>query len=302
MSRKISGYFAKRVYDTQDASPGDTPPLPLTSTPRNISTSKPRSFSRTSRANGSAYGYGSATRTRLASNVSQSLAGRRGSLASTLARRRRSTIVGENAEEQIDRSEGSGLNFAQRLLMANENTVTGIADLWVAAAINADNEDVFLSESEDGDNDELAIDDDDEELSPTRSQRPTRSPFRSSQTVHRTSNTSPMPFGSPRRPFDHTDSLTEQPRRVSSSVPGIFSHTGVRTPPTAAETDSPAPQPLLSRDDVETGPRDTLVPIVEHQAQEVFTHTQPTNETHVETLSEKSPSMFSLLPMMVILQ
>ena len=302
MERKFSGYFAKRVYDTQDASPGNTPPLPLTSTPRHNSTSKPRTFSRTSRANGSAYGYGSAARTRLASNVSQTMAGRRGSLASTLARRRRSTATAANAEDPNERSESSGLNFAQRLLMANENVVTGIADLWVAAAINADNEDVFLSESEGEDDDDLALDDDDDEVSPTRAGRAARSPVRSSLAVHRTSTTSPMRFGSPRRPFGRTDSLTEQTRRASSTVPAIFSHTGVRTPPAVAEPPAPAPQPLLPRDDVEARPRDTLVPIVEHQAQEVFTHPQPAGEPPVETMSEKSPSMFALLPVMVILQ
>ncbi|KAI9507077.1 hypothetical protein F5148DRAFT_1150032 [Russula earlei] len=34
-------------------------------------------------------------------------------------------------------------SFAQRLLLANENAVTNIADLWVAAAMNVDNEEVF---------------------------------------------------------------------------------------------------------------------------------------------------------------
>ena len=56
------------------------------------------------------------------------------------------------------------MNFAQRLLMANENVVTNIADLWVAAAINADNEDVFLSESEIEDEDPFREEDEEDDL------------------------------------------------------------------------------------------------------------------------------------------
>jgi len=43
---------------------------------------------------------------------------------------------------EIPPTEGGGgdLNFAQRLLLANENAVTNIADLWVASAMNVDNE------------------------------------------------------------------------------------------------------------------------------------------------------------------
>jgi hypothetical protein len=45
-------------------------------------------------------------------------------------------------------AEASDLNFAHRLLLANENAVTNIADLWVAAAMNVDNEDPFEPDSD----------------------------------------------------------------------------------------------------------------------------------------------------------
>ena len=62
----------------------------------------------------------------------------------SIQRRRESNL--EGAPSSVATS--SDLNFAQRLLMANENAVTNIADLWVAAAINAENEDAF-EESDD---------------------------------------------------------------------------------------------------------------------------------------------------------
>ncbi|RXW15886.1 hypothetical protein EST38_g9972 [Candolleomyces aberdarensis] len=145
ISRRFSNIFAKRVSDAH--TPGQniastSVSVPLNSPPTN--SDRARSFSRTSRANGSAYGYSGAYRHRLASNPTLG-AFRRGSLASTLRRRR-----GSNFDAVRDSTETPDLNFAQRLLMANENAVTNIADLWVASAINADNEDVFESDEEDG--------------------------------------------------------------------------------------------------------------------------------------------------------
>ena len=54
--------------------------------------------------------------------------------------------------------ETGDLNFAQRLLMANQNAVTNIADLWVAATMNADNEDPFETDSEMGSDDAMDSD------------------------------------------------------------------------------------------------------------------------------------------------
>ena len=61
-------------------------------------------------------------------------------------RRESNAVAGESLSTSF--ATGTDLNFTQRLLMANENTVTSIADLWVAAAMNVDNEDPFESEDE----------------------------------------------------------------------------------------------------------------------------------------------------------
>ena len=83
----------------------------------------------------------------LASNATWN--GRRASLHSSLRRRRGSAF--DSVRDGV--TDGSELNFAQCLLLANENAVTNIADLWVAAAMNVDNEDPFESDSETEQND-----------------------------------------------------------------------------------------------------------------------------------------------------
>ncbi|TFY51331.1 hypothetical protein EVJ58_g10625, partial [Rhodofomes roseus] len=143
LSRRLSGYFSGRNQDAEEgpSTPGPAPePVPLSITPSN-SASKMRTLSSTNRADGSAYGYGSAYRSRLASGYSL---GNRTSVAASLRHRRESNFEGLPSSVGTERD----LNFAQRLLMANENAVTNIADLWVAAAINVDNEDPFESEDE----------------------------------------------------------------------------------------------------------------------------------------------------------
>lgn len=111
---------------------------------------------RTSRANGSAYGYGG-MRHRI---PSAAVSLRRGSMAGTI-RRRRGTFGEVGLADAPSTSRPESSNFAQRLLMANEMAVTNIADLWVAAAINADNEDVFISDEDERDfsDDDLDIGD-----------------------------------------------------------------------------------------------------------------------------------------------
>lgn len=316
VSKKFSSYFARRVQDAHGDSspsrPGGTS-VPLSSSIRQNSYSRNRTGSRTSRMAGSAYGYGGGYRNRISSNVT--LAGRRGSLASTIARRRQSNI---HRNSEVEGAEGSELNFAQRLLMANENAVTNIADLWVAAAMNADNEDVFLSddeaEFEDEDEDEGPFQDEDEEIqSPTINKAidPPRlltvpSDFRTgrlSSSSRRSSN-----LASPRlsRP-QHRPSLgqvvgsLDSPRRSSSSVPAIFSHTGVRTPSGQVPAVPPA-QPLLPREpDLETGRGDGLAPIVEGRSRQP-SEQQITDEPLLDSPSEKPPSVFSQLPIIIIFQ
>ena len=112
VSRKLSDVFANRVFDAHRkpslASGGVHPSLmsPVTSTPA-VAMSRTRTLSRTSRVNGSAYGYGTSSRT-----VVGGVNTRRGSLASTIRRRRRDTndiLTAENGEVPS--------NFAQRLLL-----------------------------------------------------------------------------------------------------------------------------------------------------------------------------------------
>ncbi|KAG9085326.1 hypothetical protein FS749_004530, partial [Ceratobasidium sp. UAMH 11750] len=117
VSKQFSGYFARRVRENSR----NGSPVPL-------ATSVPGRSASVGIGTGSAYGY----RSRLGS-VATSVRRRRESIAST-ARAGGDGFVGSYAP----RDENIGL--AQRLLMANEHNVTNMTDLWVAAAITADNE------------------------------------------------------------------------------------------------------------------------------------------------------------------
>lgn len=211
---------------------------------------------------------------------------------------------------------GTDLNFAQRLLMANENTVTNIADLWVAAAMNVDNEDPFESEDEGQWDYEQAVEaTPGEELDEGDIFASGQAP-RSDQFI-RGSSASPMPrptIGSPhvfttpqrrqsaatRRPSTATalqvplgglDSATHTPgRRLSNSVAPIFSHVGVRTPPAVIE----AQQLLALADEAEAPGQDALAPIIEGS------RLSPTDTTPAAPIQE--PSLMSQLPLLVIFQ
>ncbi|TFK38100.1 hypothetical protein BDQ12DRAFT_683974 [Crucibulum laeve] len=317
LRKKISGYFAQRVHDTH--TPGsdnsasmNQPPVPLASPGR---AERARTFSRTSRANGSAYGYSGSYRNRLASNAT--LSARRGSMASSMRRRR-----GSNYDATRETS-SEDLNFAQRLLMANENAVTNIADLWVAAAMNVDNEDPFETDSDsDLDDDARSLDlgepiardeDGNEIYSPEAA--PTGAGRRFSQPGPSTAPrllhgqallTLPNQLGSSRRPSTSQQSyrhpsinlsqqLTGTPtaRRFSSSVPSIFAHPGVKTPPAVLD----AQQLLLSSPGGDISGHDPLATIAESRQA-----SQTESQADVESLAEKSPSLTSQLPIVVIIQ
>lgn len=277
VSKRLSGYFAKRVHDAHgnesSSLGGGTPPVPLSSSVRRTSNAGARTSSGTSRINGSAYGYGihGVARNRLASNASLGLAGRRGSLASTIVRRRSSRTRGGIAASpggNGDHEGGNGgeLNFAQRLLMANENAVTNIADLWVAAAMNVDNEDVFMSDSEhelgEDETQDPFVDEDIEEEGDSIASTPTRvgrsgassslrvpgvSGFGTATGSRRPSGTTLTPQhirSSPHRPSvgQGGAEMSSSRRPSTSGVPAIFSHTGVRTPPAMLEQMTHSPQ------------------------------------------------------------
>lgn len=192
----------------------------------------------------------------------------------------------------------SDLNFAQRLLMANENAVTNIADLWVAAAMNVDyeDEDPFLEtdDEEDDTDTEMGSDSDGGSPSPRRS-RP-KVP-RLSVTSNRatrpslSSNFGARPsFSSGRRasasqqhaPGHRLVSDPDGARRLS-----IFAHPGVKTPPAVIDA-----QQLLTRSELTPdASNDLLAPIHEHHRASV-----------VADDTEKPPSLTSQLPVLIIVQ
>ena len=191
----------------------------------------------------------------------------------------------------------SELSFAQRLLMANENAVTNIADLWVAAAMNVDNEEVFENDDVELEDENVFDQDGDdpndnpnppsgvEDTLPERGKRiagaaapsvpDTRRGSRASQLRRPSTPQQRRPstqYGASGQPTE----MVSPPRRFSNAIPGIFAHPGVRTPPAVAEA-----QRLLN------APETT-------QLQEV------TDATPI--VEGKQPSLMSQLPMAIIFQ
>lgn len=322
ISRRVSDYFGRRLTDTSQAvpSPGQ-PPLPMTATPN---TQHPRTFSRTSKTNGSAYGYGG-YRSRLASGAT--LNPRRGSMATSMRYRR-----GSNVDNHGRGSMAEGdLNFAQRLLLANENAVTNIADLWVAAAMNVDNEDPFESDSdiEEEDNEPTITLDSGESLANlgnstaqsdgntanattaarnirsgsqapplarlSRTHRPstTNSLFPSSSLRHASSSPNPNRANS----VSFSPMTPPSPRRPSTNAPSIFAHPGVKIPSAVLD----AQQLLLSTGDMDShlGHVDPLATISESRP---TTDSELHSRADAESLVEKMPSLTSQLPIVVIIQ
>ena len=207
---------------------------------------------------------------------------------------------------------GTDLNFAQRLLMANENAVTNIADLWVAAAMNVDNEDPFESEDEG----QFVPQDDEQAVEGTPADEIDEADmFTSGQTPRhdrfiRGSSASPMIRHGPASPQRRDSVNARRPsnaflvptagaepatppvpgRRFSNSVAPIFSHTGVRTPPAVLE----AQQLLALADETEaTAGQDALAPIIEGSR---------LADTDIPDVPPHEPSLMSQLPLMIIFQ
>ena len=286
-SRTFSGVFASRV-------PDPTPPQPV---PLSQSPSAVRPFPRTSRADGYAYGYGGGGfRSRLGSNMS-GMSYRRGS--QSILRRRASNltaITGEGGPRSFGAD--SELSFAQRLLMANENAITNIADLWVAAAMNVDNEEVFENDEELEGPDEGVFDPDGDDPNDTpnppsgvedtlleRGKRIVGAVAPSGPSTRRGSRASQLrrpstpqqrrlstQYGASGQPIE----MVSPPRRFSNAVPGIFAHPGVKTPPAVAE----AQRLLNAPDSTQMQDGTDITPIIE----------------------EKQPGLMSQLPMPIIFQ
>ncbi|KAF8348626.1 hypothetical protein F5887DRAFT_951109 [Amanita rubescens] len=324
VSRKfsnLSNYLPGRRESVNLVSATDRTPLLQHAIFASPTAETPRAQSRVSHADGSAYGYSGKYRSRLASSTSAALR-RRSSMAGSLSWQPGSYDVRRESVDSRD------LNFAQRLLMANENAVNSVADLWVAAAMNADNEDPFESdledeepavpeqlEEEEEDNDDAATIDSSRTQrgrgtstkrlglsintmsrrpsrgvvhAPSRGSRPSRSHFSTSR--HATS-----PQAIPRHPSisippSSTPLLVR--RRSSTSVPSIFSHTGVEVPRAVLDA-----RDILTRLEEGVARPDGLEPIIESR--------QPSNSSassDTEVPLEKTPSLISQLPLQVIFQ
>ena len=109
VNKKLSGYFASRVRDAHEFGL-DAATSPSASSA--VHSAKGRTFSRTSRANGSAYGY----RRRQGSQTTLASGRRRSSLAST-GRPRRDENHPQEGEVEAVQTPREDLNFAQRLVM-----------------------------------------------------------------------------------------------------------------------------------------------------------------------------------------
>lgn len=273
LSGRLSGHLMKSPSGTGDAS---VTSVPLLSSPhsdqqhRNIRSNR----------YGSAYGYSGSYRSRLASSVA------RHSMTSALRGR-----AGSYAGQQSIR-DGPDLTFTQRLLMANENAVTNIADLWVAAAMNVDNEEEFdpahqaFSEESEIPGREYGQEDV-ESVPSTPTSQGTIVPRRSVGVTPPLSESSPTSVTAsrqmPRGSFSRTPALRSSPysgfamRHPSFGGRSIFSHPGVRAPSSVLNA--------LSRAEM-IG--DTMAPIPEQS--------QPSEN------NEKPSSITSQLPIPIIVQ
>ena len=179
-----------------------------------------------------------------------------------------------------------------------------MADLWVQAAINADNEDVFesdTSEDDEEDDDNYAPDYDVVHRLRSASRRSSRPRHSMSASRRR-----PSAAGSHRPSTSIARrilSLESGPSRMSSvtHLPAIFSHTGVRTPPSlAADLPSTATSPPagITTNDLRGLGTTDLRTIAEDRP----ISTASESVAGAPSISEKPPSAFSELPFPIIIQ
>lgn len=352
MRTKVSGYFARRVREAygQTTPTGTNGEVLSPSSPHTIATplgspdaSRARAYSRNARFSGSAYGY----RPRAQSHTSVSTAMRRGSNA-VVGLRHRPSVRPEEPQGSVP--QGDGLSLAQRLVigmsvrptldapvqdpdcrsrLANENAGASLPGLWVAAAINADNEDPF----EGDDDEEIMSEEEDygETLQPNVGRQYSRSfggrhlsfglsaPGRHRQSSPFTSRQHGTPFGATptRRPSNIPVALTPSAvengeatlegvplqRHMSISshlLPAIYSNTGVSTPPALMEALSAQGKPSPGLGTGITDPfQDSLAPIVEGEVA-----ADPVRVVDTTLVGEKPDLTFkwTLLPLFIIFQ
>jgi hypothetical protein len=150
---------------------------------------------------------------------------------------------------------------------------TSLADLWVQAAINVDNEDVLETDSDS----EVSVNEDGAPNIPAASTSRRLSAPIAGQHRPSTASTSSRPLH-PLRRFATIEPTGARRPSAGSFVPNIFSHTGVRTPPNIVAASSPGHHTPLG------GNTDALPTITE-------------SRSLLET-----PPTWSMLPMLIILQ
>lgn len=177
-----------------------------------------------------------------------------------------------------------------------------MTDLWVAAAITADNEEVF----EDWDSDVSGEDhmpEDRETVHVLPQPRPSSSSRRpsSSRRSYTRSPSRPSPF-SPNQMGTSLQARFTTPGRRASSVssrPAIFSNTGLHDEVGYGfATVVPADDPIISAA-VEAG---NLAPIMEARTASSPGETEPSSVAPLVVLDEKPASALGQLPLMIIFQ
>ncbi|KAK0207165.1 hypothetical protein DFS33DRAFT_1382241 [Desarmillaria ectypa] len=263
LTQKLSGYLSStRGQDTADTSTG---PKPGPSVSAALPILRSNTFSKTSRTTG----YGTFT-----SKYGQSFGTRRESITSSI-------LPSSNVKPR----RGSDVSIAHRMVMANENTVNNIADLWVAAAMNADNED-----GGDQTDDDLS---DDDSMDAFRGRRYSRSNTGSPisrrsislQNGGGTPTLRPVPLGASPHPQSRRlrqASLAPSVDTVTRGMPSIYANTGVESSP------APAAPSMLFRSDTLMSNSDALTTILEARKSQVKL--------------DRPPSMWSKLPGLIILQ
>lgn len=220
---------------------------------------RPRLMSRTTArqrsilGGGSAYGYdtGHSVRNDFAGPSSYSATGNRRSLLSKRGGRRESVLSTNQYAPDFENvgDETQKLSLAQRFLLANDDAVFGLSDLWVAAAINGDEayglddeDDDFGYNYEDNDDEQPTPDDsiDQSDMDSSDIRESTGSiafghdePDEDSPLMPR--HLPPLHFARMHRLGSIGASTSSRPhmaRRLSSSsrIPSVYSNTGIENP------------------------------------------------------------------------
>lgn len=225
--------------------------------------------------------------------------------------RRRRNTSGDLEVQHSTSLPHENTNFAQRLLMANEMAVTNIADLWVAAAMNVDNDEVFFSDDEaeriDEDSDVGGTNTFPQQLhepsessnvpnsvnlyrppaiDSTNTPRNELQPRRSSLAAPSLASTRLAERAPRTRPSHLPETFAARANRgfralstTSSQIPSIYANSGLRAPPGILNEAHGFDEDVREN---ETSPQETLV--------------------ERQTLVQPSPSPFKQLPWMIILQ